>query len=117
MWCPVRGCGFDSRALRFEKPLLTKGFRRLLVGALFGFLGRGRVYRYGGLLAVGAPLGFALVALAEAGVPGCVVPGSRIPRLRTVGGRQLTGKHRFRIMQGWCCRTDQATTGCVLPCN
>ena len=26
MWCPERGCGFDSRALRFAKPLILKGF-------------------------------------------------------------------------------------------
>src|SRR5947209_16715849 len=27
MWCPARGCGFESRALRFSKPLHHNSFR------------------------------------------------------------------------------------------
>src|SRR5262245_62193142 len=26
MWCPARGCGFESRALRSSKPLFFNGF-------------------------------------------------------------------------------------------
>ena len=35
MWCPERGCGFDSRALRCRKCLLGNGFRRFVAGARF----------------------------------------------------------------------------------
>ena len=32
MWCPERGCGFDSRALRCAKCLIGNGFRRFVGG-------------------------------------------------------------------------------------